>query len=40
MSRAMKILYVSYSHTYLGQSAKKSIFIEEILGTAQAKEAS
>jgi len=40
ISRAMKVLYISYSHTYLGQSAKKSIFIEEILGTAQAKEAS
>jgi len=40
ISRAMKILYISYSHTYLGQSSKKSIFIDEILGTAQAKEAS
>jgi len=36
ISRAMKILYISYSHTYLGQAAKKSIFIDEILGTAQA----
>jgi len=40
ISRAMKILYISYSHTYLGQASKKSIFIDEILGTAQAKEAS
>jgi DNA helicase-2/ATP-dependent DNA helicase PcrA len=40
ISRAMKILYISYSHTYLGQAAKKSIFIDEILGTAQAAEAS
>lgn len=40
ISRAMKILYISYSHTYLGQASKKSIFIDEILGTAQAKKAS
>jgi len=40
ISRAMKILYISYSHTYLGQAAKKSIFIDEILGTAQAAESS
>mgnify|MGYP000995365911 FL=1 len=40
ISRAMKILYISYSHTYLGQASKKSIFIDEIMGTAQAKEAS
>jgi len=40
ISRAMKILYISYSHTYLGQAAKKSIFIDEILGTAKAAEAS
>jgi len=40
ISRAMKILYISYSHTYLGQAAKKSIFIDEILGTNQAAEAS
>ena len=31
-SRAMKILYLSYSHTYLGQSSKKSIFLDEIMG--------
>lgn len=33
ISRAMKILYISYSHTYLGQAAKKSIFIDEITGS-------
>jgi DNA helicase-2/ATP-dependent DNA helicase PcrA len=32
ISRAMKILYLSYSHTYLGQAAKKSIFLDEIMG--------
>lgn len=32
ISRAMKKLYVAYSHTYLGQPAKKSIFLDEILG--------
>lgn len=40
ISRAMKILYVSYSHTYLGQAAKKSIFIDELLGKTPLKEAS
>ena len=35
ISRAMKILYICYSFTYMGQSAKKSIFIDEILGTKQ-----
>jgi len=34
ISRAMEILYISYSHNYLGQAAKKSIFIDEIMGTA------
>jgi len=33
ISRAMKLLYLSYSHTYLGQQAKKSIFLDEITGT-------
>jgi len=33
ISRAMKSLYISYSHTYLGQAAKKSIFLDEIMGT-------
>jgi DNA helicase-2/ATP-dependent DNA helicase PcrA len=32
ISRAMKILYLSYSHTYLGQASKKSIFLDEIMG--------
>jgi DNA helicase-2/ATP-dependent DNA helicase PcrA len=31
MSRAMKLLYLSHSLTYLGQPAKKSIFLDEIL---------
>jgi DNA helicase-2/ATP-dependent DNA helicase PcrA len=33
MSRAMKLLYLSHSLTYLGQPAKRSIFLDEILGT-------
>jgi len=32
ISRAMKKLYLTHSITYLGQSAKKSIFLDEILG--------
>jgi len=32
MSRAMKLLYLSQSLTYLGQPAKRSIFLDEILG--------
>ncbi|MGA2226388.1 MAG: ATP-dependent helicase [Syntrophobacteraceae bacterium] len=32
ISRAMQKLYLAYSHTYLGQTAKKSIFLDEILG--------
>ena len=32
ISRAMKLLYLSQSLTYLGQPAKKSIFLDEILG--------
>jgi DNA helicase-2/ATP-dependent DNA helicase PcrA len=32
-SRAMKLLYLSYSLNYLGVPAKKSIFIDEIMGT-------
>jgi len=35
ISRAMKILYISHSHTYMGQAAKKSLFIDEIMGTEQ-----
>ena len=30
ISRAMKLLYFSHSHTYLGQPSKKSIFLDEI----------
>jgi DNA helicase-2/ATP-dependent DNA helicase PcrA len=33
ISRAMKLLYLSWSMTYLGQPAKKSIFLDEILDT-------
>jgi DNA helicase-2/ATP-dependent DNA helicase PcrA len=33
MSRAMKLLYLSHSLTYLGQPAKKSRFLDEILGS-------
>ena len=33
MSRAMKLLYLSHCLSYLGQSAKKSIFLDEITGT-------
>jgi DNA helicase-2/ATP-dependent DNA helicase PcrA len=33
ISRAMKLLYLSHSQTYLNQSSQKSIFLEEILGT-------
>jgi len=33
ISRAMSQLYLCYSHTYLGQPAKKSIFLDEIMGT-------
>jgi len=32
ISRAMKLLYISYSHTFMGQSCKKSIFLDEIMG--------
>jgi DNA helicase-2/ATP-dependent DNA helicase PcrA len=33
ISRAMKILYISHSHTYMGQAVKKSIFVDEIIGS-------
>jgi DNA helicase II / ATP-dependent DNA helicase PcrA len=36
ISRAMHILYLSYSHTFLGVAVKRSIFIDEILGTKTA----
>ncbi len=32
ISRAMRLLYLSYSRTYLNQPAEKSIFLDEILG--------
>lgn len=32
MSRAMHLLFLSHSLTYLGQPAKKSVFLDEILG--------
>jgi DNA helicase-2/ATP-dependent DNA helicase PcrA len=35
ISRAMKLLYLSHSLTYLGQPAKKSSFLDEILGIAK-----
>jgi len=31
ISRAMHLLYLSHSLTYIGQSAKKSRFLDEIL---------
>ena len=33
ISRAMKLLYLSHSHSYLGQASTKSPFVDEILGT-------
>lgn len=35
ISRAMKLLYLSHSHSYLGQASTKSPFVDEILGTKQ-----
>jgi DNA helicase-2/ATP-dependent DNA helicase PcrA len=35
ISRAMKLLYLSHSLTYLGTPAKRSIFLDEILGNIQ-----
>jgi len=32
ISRAMNLLYLSYSHSYLNTPVKKSIFLDEILG--------
>lgn len=32
ISRAMKLLYLSYSRSFLGQPCKKSIFLDEIMG--------
>ena len=36
ISRAMQILYLSYSHTFLGTPVKRSMFVDEILGTKTA----
>jgi DNA helicase II / ATP-dependent DNA helicase PcrA len=33
ISRAMQLLYLSHSHTFLGTPVKRSIFVDEILGT-------
>ena len=35
ISRAMKLLYLSHSLTYLGTPTKRSIFLDEILGNVQ-----
>ena len=35
ISRAMKLLYLSHSLTYLEPAAKRSIFLDEILGNKQ-----
>ncbi len=35
ISRAMKLLYLSWSHTYLGQASARSPFVNEILGIKQ-----
>jgi len=32
ISRAMELLYLSYSHTFMGQPCKKSIFLDEVMG--------
>ncbi|MDI6615854.1 MAG: 3'-5' exonuclease, partial [Syntrophaceae bacterium] len=31
ISRAMKLLYLSYSHTFMGQSCRRSLFLDEIM---------
>ncbi len=31
ISRAMKLLYLSYSHTFMGQPCRKSLFLDEIM---------
>jgi DNA helicase-2/ATP-dependent DNA helicase PcrA len=31
ISRAMKLLYLSWNHTYLGQPSKRSLFLDEIM---------
>ena len=37
ISRAMDLLYLSYSHNYLNQPVKKSIFLDEILDKKEAE---
>jgi len=32
ISRAMKMLYLSYAHSYMGKQVKRSSFLEELLG--------
>jgi DNA helicase-2/ATP-dependent DNA helicase PcrA len=39
ISRAMKLLYISYSHTFMGQACKKSIFLDEIMGVREVEAA-
>ena len=39
ISRAMKLLYISYSHTFMGQACKKSIFLDEITGIKEVEAA-
>jgi len=38
ISRAMNLLYLSYSHSYLNTPVKKSIFLDEILGKTESSE--
>jgi DNA helicase-2/ATP-dependent DNA helicase PcrA len=40
ISRAMRLLYLSYSHAYLNQPVKKSIFLDEILGVKNEEQSS
>jgi DNA helicase-2/ATP-dependent DNA helicase PcrA len=35
ISRAMELLYLSYPLSYIGQTTKKSIFFDEILGNKE-----
>ena len=39
ISRAMRLLYISYSHTFMGQTCKKSIFLDEIMGIKEVEAA-
>ena len=40
ISRAMNLLYLSYSYSYLGTSVRKSIFLDEILGQKESDDSS